>query len=141
VKAAALRRTVWRDPRVVVWAYAFVIALAVAVQALVPGYPNYGEDQSMLGSALIIDGAILIGLLRGSKVAWGFAVFFSGVAVGLWFLLGFDSDGGLKFLLLGVLELLALLLLLSRAMDAHVWNRPPRYGGSGVLIFRESSRR
>ena len=95
----------------------------------------------MLGSALIIDGAILIGLLRGSKVAWGFAVFLSGVAVGLWFLLGVDSDGGLKFLLLGVLELVALLLLLSRAMDAHVWNRPLRYGGSGVLIFRESPRR
>ena len=140
MKVAAVRRTVWRDPRVVVWAYAFVIALAVAVQALLPGYPNYGEDQGWLGSALIIDGAILIGLLRGSKVAWGFAMFFPAVAVGLWFV-GFVSGGGLKFLLLGVLELLALLLLFSPAMDSRVWNRLPRYGGSGVLIARESSHR
>ena len=77
VEAAALRRALWRDPGVVVWAYGFVVALSIAAQAGLPGYPTYGDGQSMLGSALIIDGAVLIGLIRGSKVAWFFAFLFS----------------------------------------------------------------
>lgn len=140
MEAAALRRALWRDPRVVVWAYGFVIALSIAAQAGLPGYPNYGEGQSMLGSALIIDGAVLIGLSWGSKVAWWVAVFFSVGSASMGLLFGF-ADGGPKDLLIGALGLVALLFLLSPAMDARIWNRPPGHDGGSVLILRESSRR
>jgi hypothetical protein len=121
VTAASVLRALWRDPRVVLWAYAFANAVAIAAVALLPGDPYYGEGG--LG-AVIIEGAVFIGLLRGSKLAWGFAVFGSVMAAGFVVVGAVEPDTGPKFLLVGGLGLLAVLLLLSPAMDARVWNRP-----------------
>ena len=54
--------------------YLALEAVTEATIAWVPGFPNFGEHQQYLGSAVIIDLLLAYGLYRRSRLAWGASV-------------------------------------------------------------------
>ena len=99
--------------------YVAVQADAVAMIALVPGLPDYGEGRQYLGGAVIIDLLLAYGLYRRSRFAWGASVVLAWFGLLLYSLAMLSDELQPKFV--GVILLVAVQLVLL-----HSELRPPR---------------
>jgi hypothetical protein len=95
-------------------------ALGISATAILPGLPYYAKDgQGAIGGAIVVSALVVFGLTRGSRLAWFAAIAFSAGGVALGVFSGLEP----KFVLIGVIDLIAVVLLLSPGMDKRVWRR------------------
>ncbi|MBA3366046.1 MAG: hypothetical protein H0U03_09730 [Actinobacteria bacterium] len=120
------------DARVLIALYGVASAAALGWIKVAPGYPT---NRASVWTALATLAATLLLLLRGSRVGWwiafvpavfGVLIGALGTPFGDGATLGFD----VKFFLLFLLELVAVLTLLAPALERHVGHQHARAAGS-----------